>query len=210
MAVLVDLASEFQKRGEPTHMPQEVWVEAAHEVELADSVEELQQLAQRDAGTGKLHDQQLVSDVAWALATLGAHDRELLEWIQEQAIGSAENLRGRTVARIAWCVGHLNAPESEPLLHALGQRAEALVLRHGAQAMRPTHVSQLAWACAVHGTPAAALSAVTLSFDGGAWQQDSAAAIPQKSSEADLSRLHPWLVRTRAASPPQVDSQGCL
>ena len=200
---LVELASEHQQRSQPSHaVPADPWEEGARASMLEDALELLRELAQRDAA-GKLHDQHVLSDVAWALASLGAHDHALLEWLQAQALAAAEGMHGVPLARVAWAMGHLNVADSQPLLYALGQRAETLLL--SSRGIRPTHVSQLAWACTVHGTPSSALQAVVLAARTGAWRED---ADEDLRTQGDLSRLHPFLLDLQLQGHPAVAVAG--
>jgi hypothetical protein len=181
---------------------------------LGEALELLQHLTQCDA-PGKLHEQHVLSDISWALASLGVHDLALLQWLQSQALASAESMQGRALALIAWAMGHLNAEDSSPLLHALGQRAETLLLS-GHSELRPTHVTQLAWACAVHNVSAAALQPVVLAAASGAWSgrgpDDNRGGVAEQPAELDdLRRLHPFLLDLQLQSHPAVtDPDGAL
>jgi hypothetical protein len=210
---LVDLAGEHRERLQHDHaLPVDPWEEGARAVQLGEAIELLQELAQREV-PGKLHEQHVLSDISWALASLGAHDRMLLQWLQSQALASAESMQGRALARIAWAMGHLNAEDSEQLLHALGQRAAAL-LHSGQSELKPTDVSQLAWACAVHNVASAALESVVLATGAGAWSSRDPDGRERDFGDNrvldDLRRLHPFLLDLQLQGHPVVDRNGAL
>ena len=75
---LVSLAEEQRKRSHHNALPGDPWEEGARAVLLGEALELMQHLAQRDR-TGKLHEQNVLSDVSWALASLGVHDHTLLQ-----------------------------------------------------------------------------------------------------------------------------------
>ena len=213
VAKLVDLAAEHRERLQHDRaLPADPWEEGARAVQLGEAIELLQQLAQRES-PGKVHDQHVLSDISWALAILGTHDRVLLQWIQAQALVSAESMQGRPLARIAWAMGHLNATNSEQLLHALGQRAEVLLLSEQT-GLQPTHISQLAWACTVHSVASAALQPVILASGAGAWSSLDPDGRDRELGKNrvldDLRRLHPFLLDLQLQGHPAVDRGGAL
>lgn len=211
---LVELANEHQGRLQQDALPADPWEDGARAVQLGEALELLRELVQCD-DPGKVHEQHVLSDISWALASLGTYDAVLLQWLQYHALATAESMSGNSLARIAWAMGHLNAEASEQLLHALGQRAETLLLSSQSR-LKSTHVSQLAWACAVRNVSSSALQPVVLAAKAGAWDNlstytnEGVAAHPKRTLD-DLRRLHPFLLDLQLQNHPAVvDRDGAL